>query len=1668
MRHVRRKAFAQTSRAKSIVQARRGRAPRASDCGAMLSMLKVNARHLGKSQSKAVGLYELLKSKRFPALVGITELGCGPEFDFGLFFAGTPMLSLYELRHQTRTCSHSGGPITDEIVGGGVMLLVRRYLDVDIRSVQFDVPRDDQKFVDGHIGVWQLVPRVPPSPPPLPPPVSSDASGSAPRVRARPPKLDARRLQRVLIASVLYAPPRHSQNWGRHRDAIQHAIRASEEAVRKLRHTRDAFHVVLAHLNAQDGGIDVPLRLQDGQSRVAEIKRHLAARQDGRFGRPMVSLTGDDSPFLRRHKCKRASKCTKDGRLFVDMFASFGMVPLNGVSSARQPTTWRMCRECTDAGRRCTHGGKRTRARLRNVNDWILVPADSIVDALSCARGQVPDLQARRIDWDPQGSIDHAVTTAQVYMPFQTAESRAAAIDEEQLATRQRPRLLRLPYNLRERVAVLRVAKKQFRLLMSASPLPSKIDELSKRIAEVLRLAHENALNEVAVQRAAGDGAVDLGAARAAFVRAQLALRGALRAHAQGGRTADQRQQVRTANKVAKKALAHLKSLLERERAEAVRCAHLYAPKEMWLRFDELALTLDAAKTREPCALLQRLNDHNGGLISTQRNTILRRLHEHRRGVFQIGELTDACERKLTDSLYINSSLNAAEVQREPGMEPASSACLSAADPLSPMARIDARRGYERERLDAVRLQARVQPALERIRAKRAHVAPHADALSRVIGMDELVEVIREIKDVGCGDDGVRAAVMRKFDEPELDEMLALMNEIRRTGVAPSDWSTIRCLLHFKKGDEYHVENYRGLGVGPCLAKLLSLIMSKRLMTFILATKAISVSQGGFLPERGTPEQVITLTETCRAAARGRSRLKTYLAFIDIRRAYDSVLHPVLWRLCAELGIDGRFLAMLQALYHNAAAVLDVDGVQLPAVPLECGVLQGSPLSCLLFDIYIDPALRALEVDCEARVSAGRKQSGISLPRVGAAGTKPLFDAARQTPADRLTSLFFADDGVLFAHDLQTLQEMAAVLEQSLSDLGFAINTSKTECMVIPPLAAAKAEYEAIKAAAVEFKLKIAGDVVGWVDQFRYLGTIVWWRLDWSLEWKHAQDRVANGLRLMCRAGMHRKGLSPAQLYRYASNKFLCYLDLPSKVSGAGGCRSSAPWAGNDGTIAKTLATIMCQYDAPRMALRGEFGVWDAQSRIDMLLLRQFAKLASGSRDSTHFRAMCASFESLSAAQRSAPETTDSRKGRLHHQPWAQQVLAAARRFKLDAPIGGVAFGNRFSDVSLLRLGLVGVTVTERDGVRSYLVTEELTSGGLLDRRIDGVTVDTARLAALAARADAEKLRLGLVDLRAQHVRWQLPEGVKFADALVWSPTLHDAAHAILKRIGNVRAQQVALDEQSTATGHQHQQYAAVKRGVYFESYLNLSPRHATALFRTRSDSQPTEDHVRRKPYRPRKSQKELRRLDERLERACYQCDCIQGVAGVYPCETLLHVLLVCPAYADRRAAFRTELAQLVAEVHDSGAAGQIAMPDVFNDTVFAMLVRGATSCTSPVTAQMTLRNVTAERARAAPAYDHDTRTAERTSSWLRAVSNTAKRRFEGAYQRFILRDGADIGPDDEQRFLLCSRLLECIATFSSCIFSRRHVLLRANAAFAERSRDPALPPAPPRPQDPA
>jgi hypothetical protein len=279
--------------------------------------------------------------------------------------------------------------------------------------------------------------------------------------------------------------------------------------------------------------------------------------------------------------------------------------------------------------------------------------------------------------------------------------------------------------------------------------------------------------------------------------------------------------------------------------------------------------------------------------------------------------------------------------------------------------------------------------------------------------------------------------------------------------------------LHYKgKGsDPYCADNYRGLGIGAALEKILSLIMMKRLEVFLQSTRSLHLSQGGFLPLRGPPEQVFTLSEAVRAELKrgGASAVPVHLCFIDIERAYDSVQHVKLWASCAKLGIGGRFLSTLQAMYAGKRAILDVDGELLDPQDIQCGVLQGNPLSPLLFNIYINDVLRDLDVFASALGSAPNELRP-DLPHVDVGGIPlPFFDAdGKLIPpppgmVDRLLSLFFADDGVLIARSRLAMQSMLDHLAQLLEKVGLSLNAKKTKVMVVPPLSLRDKPYQSLK-----------------------------------------------------------------------------------------------------------------------------------------------------------------------------------------------------------------------------------------------------------------------------------------------------------------------------------------------------------------------------------------------------------------------------------------------------------------------------------------------------------------------------------------------------------------------------------------------------------------------------
>ena len=100
--------------------------------------------------------------------------------------------------------------------------------------------------------------------------------------------------------------------------------------------------------------------------------------------------------------------------------------------------------------------------------------------------------------------------------------------------------------------------------------------------------------------------------------------------------------------------------------------------------------------------------------------------------------------------------------------------------------------------------------------------------------------------------------------------------------------------------------NDRGITWLSIVGKVLTLAERK--------TFGIVEEQGGFRPERGTEDQIFILTEVLKA----RSGRTTYTAFIDVKKAYDTVWRDGLWIRLWEEGVRGKMWRMKRDVSYGA------------------------------------------------------------------------------------------------------------------------------------------------------------------------------------------------------------------------------------------------------------------------------------------------------------------------------------------------------------------------------------------------------------------------------------------------------------------------------------------------------------------------------------------------------------------------------------------------------------------------------------------------------------------------------------------------------------------------------------------------------------------------------
>ena len=397
---------------------------------------------------------------------------------------------------------------------------------------------------------------------------------------------------------------------------------------------------------------------------------------------------------------------------------------------------------------------------------------------------------------------------------------------------------------------------------------------------------------------------------------------------------------------------------------------------------------------------------------------------------------------------------------------------------------------------------------------------PHLSSLDATFTMEELYRATLSLKNYKApGEDGISAEWLKHLLPPRLAKIgglaameepdweakwgeedgpslmarviLGVINRVWEGGHIPECWRVAELVSVFKKGDPLCMDNYRGISLMPVVLKVKTIMMVQRIQHAVESKNLLTREQAGFRWREECSAQAAALVEAVQR--RREKRRMTFLMFVDLSKAYDIVPHEAMLAKLDQIGIRGRMLSFIRALYESSEFRVraSVPGSTTgPTIKLMRGLRQGCPLSPILFDIFIN--------DLYGRPDMVRDEMvGVSVPAV------PVRDQTGEALEEGvLSGLLFADDLVAMAKNRIQLQRQADVISEwcrtwemrvgikkcGVMCMGEYVGTEKTDDgvrRVMDPAAEREQRRLSLN------PIRLTGQEVPVVEEYTYLGMLI-------------------------------------------------------------------------------------------------------------------------------------------------------------------------------------------------------------------------------------------------------------------------------------------------------------------------------------------------------------------------------------------------------------------------------------------------------------------------------------------------------------------------------------------------------------------------------------------------
>ena len=203
--------------------------------------------------------------------------------------------------------------------------------------------------------------------------------------------------------------------------------------------------------------------------------------------------------------------------------------------------------------------------------------------------------------------------------------------------------------------------------------------------------------------------------------------------------------------------------------------------------------------------------------------------------------------------------------------------------------------------------------------------------------------------------------------------------------------------------------------------------------------RAILPSQFGFRAYKSTTDGVFMARQIT-----SRSAEPMWGCFVDLKAAYDWVDRATMWRVLRKrLGEQGGELVdVLKKLYTKTTAKL--QGFK-KEIPIELGLRQGAPESCMLFNYWLDTVIRFALHDIEKEYPGAGIKFNYNISDECTDRAQRRKHRSRGNLLAKL--ILYADDILVVARSKEELEGMMQIITKHFTEFGLRVAESKTVTM---------------------------------------------------------------------------------------------------------------------------------------------------------------------------------------------------------------------------------------------------------------------------------------------------------------------------------------------------------------------------------------------------------------------------------------------------------------------------------------------------------------------------------------------------------------------------------------------------------------------------------------------